>query len=179
MKQEFDLNKKLKQLAERARVTENEIRASIIRNIRSSCSVMERVAKEHTPNSGDGKKRGYNVINNSLQNAWTARYIRSENKKTIGKVILENPKSYAPFVQFGHKLKKHFVPWLYKDSNGTISYETNHNQPMFGIVVGTKTTYVKGVDMIGPARQAFFEKFNLLNDRTVNRILSKRFGEIK
>jgi hypothetical protein len=50
---------------------------------------------------------------------------------------------------------------------------------MFGIVVGTKTTYVKGVDMIGPARQAFFEKFNLLNDRTVNRILSKRFGEIK
>jgi hypothetical protein len=57
---------------------------------------------------------------------------------------------------------------------GTLSYETDHNQPMFGLVVGTKTPYVKGVDMVGPAVKAFIESF----DKSTQKVLDKHLNEI-
>jgi hypothetical protein len=53
-----------------------------------------------------------------------------------------------------------------------LSYETNHNQPLFGLIVGTKTKYVKGVDMITPAIEAFNKTFDELNKRLLDKLMN-------
>jgi hypothetical protein len=164
MKATIDLDKKLRELAKQANAKPKELRQKVMDNARVACEDMVRAAKEHTPNSGDGKKRGLNMISNSLQEAWHADIEKSGKRSQIGKVVLSNDKPYAPFVQNGYNVTKHFVPWLYKDNDGTLSYETNHGQPLFGIVVGTKTKHVAGVDMVGPATKAFNETFDKLNE---------------
>lgn len=153
----FDLDKKLKVLADNAKSMSKSVRKQITKDVLEACDIMVQTAKEHTPHEGDGKKRGFDVISNSLQDGWNADFETSQNSKEVGTVSLTNDKYYAKFVQNGHKVKRHFVPWLYKDGMGTISYETDHGQPLFGLVVGTNTPYVKGVDMVGPAVEAFNE----------------------
>lgn len=171
MNNTFDLAEQLRKLAEEAKGHERALSKGVERNARIACEAMEQAAKDHTPHSGDGKKRGFNVINDSLQESWVAEYKPSQNKKEVGSVSLTNDKHYAIYVQNGHKMTKHFVPWLYKDGMGTLSYETNHAQPLFGLVVGNKTPFVKGVDMVGPAVDAFNESFDELNEQ-----LLKKFG---
>lgn len=174
MKTTFDLSDKLKAFAEQTKKQQKELLKGIEKNARIACKAMEQAAKEHTPHSGDGKKRGWNVISDSLQEAWVAEYSPSQSKKTLGKVTLSNYKSYAKYVQEGHRVSKHFVPWLYKDGAGTLSYETNHNQPLFGLVVGTKTKFVKGVDMVGAAINAFNETFGMLNSKLIKKIFKTK-----
>ena len=171
MNNTFDIADQLKKLAKEANGHERALKKGIEKNARVACEAMEQAAKDHTPHSGDGKKRGFNVINDSLQESWVAEYKPSQNKKEVGSVSLTNDKPYAIYVQNGHKMTKHFVPWLYKDGMGTLSYETNHSQPLFGLVVGDKTPFVKGVDMVGPATDAFNEVFDALNEQ-----LLKKFG---
>jgi hypothetical protein len=173
MKNIIDLNKKLRELAEQTKGHERALRKGIEKNARIACEAMEQAAKKHTPHEGDGKARGFNVISNSLQDSWVAEYTPSANKNEVGTVSLSNDKPYAKYVQEGHRVKKHFVPWLYKDGMGTLSYETNHSQPLFGLVVGTKTPFVKGVDMVGPAVEAFNEKF----DELTKKLMARLFGE--
>lgn len=179
MKSSFDLGKKLNDIAVGAKLQQKALRSGFERNARKACVAMVEAAMEHTPHKGDGKIRGQNMISDSLQKSWVAKYEPAKDKKEIGTVILENKKPYAIYVQKGHKLTKHFVPWLYKDGN-VISYETNHNQKLFGLVVGTKTHYVKGVDMVGPAEEAFNKKFDELNAKLTKsiwvKIKSKWFG---
>lgn len=157
MDRSFDLSEKLRRFAVNASKLPKELKEGITENVTYSCEVMKQTAMEHTPNEFDGKPRGFNVISNSLYNSWDARFEKDESG--FGKVVLENKKSYAKWVQDGHRVKRHFVPWLYKDEMGTLSYETDHNQPLFGLVVGTKTKYVKGIDMVGPAIDAFNDTF--------------------
>lgn len=170
----FDLGDKLRRLARNSEECQKALSKALDQNIEQACEAMEEAAKKHTPHIGDGKRRGFNVINNSLQESWKAEYKPIKNKKHFGKITLTNSKPYAGFVQNGHKVKKHFVPWLYKDGMGTLSYETDHNQPVFGLVVGTKTPYVKGVDMVGPAVKAFFNSF----DEKTQKVLDKHLNEI-
>jgi hypothetical protein len=167
MKVSFDLKSKLEIISEKAAKANKKVMAKIHQNARDACEAMVEAAREHTPHEGDGKRRGFNVISNSLQDSWHAEFQPSQEKNEVGTVKLENTKSYAIYVQRGHKVTKHFVPWLYKDGMGTISYETDHNQPMFGLVVGTKTPYVKGVDMIGPAHDAFNRVFTASTKKTL------------
>lgn len=170
----FDLGDKLSALAKKSDECRRALSKALEGDIEQACEAMEEAAKAATPHEGDGKKRGFNVINNSLQESWHAEYKPIRNKKHFGKITLTNSKSYAAFVQNGHKVKKHFVPWLYKDGMGTLSYETDHNQPMFGLVVGTKTPFVKGVDMVTPAVKAFNRSF----DESVRKTLDKHLNAI-
>lgn len=170
----FELGKKLQQLAKSSLECQKTLSKAFEQNIEQACEAMEEAAKAATPHEGDGKQRGFNVINNSLQESWKAEYKPTKSKRHFGKITLTNSKYYAAFVQNGHKVKKHFVPWLYKDGMGTLSYETDHNQPVFGLVVGTKTPYVKGVDMVGPAVKAFFSSF----DKDTQKVLDKHLNEI-
>lgn len=173
MKTTFDLADKLKRLSKEMNDYGSGLTRGIKRNAITASETMVEVAKENTPNSTDGKKRGFNVISDSLQRSWYSRCRTNFGKKIVCKVTLENTKPYAMFVQNGHYVKRHFVPWLYKDKNGTISYETNHSQPVFGLIVGTKTKYVKGVDMISPALEAFDKEFNRLNIDLINSITKR------
>ena len=110
-----------------------------------------------TPHSGDGKPRGQNVISNSLYNSWHAKYSASGSR--LGYLELDNARPYAKYVQEGHRMARHFVPWLYIDNNGLISRETNHSGKLFGLMVGFNpaTSFVPGVDMTGPGVNAFMD----------------------
>lgn len=166
----FDLAVQLKQFADKAKSIPNAIRKELESNADIASLAMVESAKAHTPHEGDGKKRGFFVISNSLQDSWHVEYKKVRSKAVVGNISLQNDKHYASYVQSGHRVSKHFVPWLYKDGMGTLSYEPNHNQPLFGLVVGTKTPYVKGVDMVGPAVDAFNEKFDELTKETLSKL---------
>lgn len=171
MKKEFKLPQQLKKLLAKSQIAQQKYKLGVRRNAEDACDVMVLAAREHTPHEGDGKKRGFNVITGELEAHWEARFVVHAFSDTVGSVILSNDMQYASYVQNGHRLTRHFVPWLYVDGMGTISYETNHAQPMFGMVVGTKTKYVKGVDMVGPAIKAFNESFKKMNDDLAKQIL--------
>lgn len=177
MKTTFSLSDQLRQFAKDASDAQRALKKGMIENIQNACDVMVNAAKEHTPHEGDGKKRGFNVISNSLQDSWGAEFKKSDKTGELGKVSLFNNKEYAKYVQEGHKVTKHFVPWLYKDDMGTLSYETFHAQPMFGLVVGTKTPYVKGVDMIGPAKEAFNKSMEESNLKLIEDVKKKYFSK--
>ena len=177
MKVTFNLSSKCRAISKNALKIQKKLMAQIRQNARDACEIMQEVARENTPHEGDGKRRGFDVISNSLQDGWHAEFQPSQEPNEVGVVKLENAKYYASYVQNGHKVNKHFVPWLYKDDLGTISYETEHNQPMFGLVVGTKTPYVKGVDMIGPAHAAFERYFMASNKKLFENELGKVFDD--
>lgn len=177
MSAKFDLKDKLKQLSKKSKEARKRLHDGVCQNARDACEVMVEAAREHTPHDGDGKRRGFNVITNSLQEAWHAKFEVSDSGTELGYVHLTNTKDYAGFVQKGHRVPRHFVPWLYKDDLGTLSYETDHAQPMFGLVVGTKTPYVEGVDMVGPAIEAFDKSFKESNELLLDDILNGVFDK--
>ena len=60
---------------------------------------------------------------------------------------------YAAYVNYGHRLDRHFVPGLYvNESSGLLEYDPGAK---VGIVVGTKTTYVEGLHMVDAAREEY------------------------
>ena len=99
-----------------------------------------------TPPTGDSIN-GANTITGTLKSAW-ARDSIIESKKLSDKYIgvLANKMSYASFVNDGHVMDKHFVPGLMINpftgllEKGPPGYEG-------GIMVGTKTKYVQGLNM--------------------------------
>lgn len=151
---EVELSKILEKLSLSAIALERDIKRDVNKAIDKACSAMLKEAKENTPHKGDGKKRGKNMITNELQSSW--RVLKKKRAGITCGVTLVNDKDYAKFVQYGHKLTRHFVPWLYFDGN-VISRSINHGKKLFGIVVGTKTHHVDGIDMTGPAIKSFNE----------------------
>lgn len=57
--------------------------------------------------------------------------------------ILANNMQYASYVNDGHRVDKHYVPGLI--ANGSLLEKADPSEG--GIMVGTKTTYVKGLYM--------------------------------
>ena len=169
MKTSFNLSKQLRRYSSKVQNSRTSIKRGIEKNAVEACKAAELVIKAHTPHSNDGKQRGFNVISDSLYHAWQVRYTPVDGKE-FGIITFENSRPYARFVQDGHRVSKHFVPWLYKDG-AVLSYETNHNQPLFGLVVGTKTPFVKGVDMLGPGKKEFQKVFALLNAKLFEKTL--------
>lgn len=157
----FNLSKQFDGFIREVNKSQHTIKKNVERNAKKACVAMVEKAKSLTPNSNDGKRRGANMISNRLVNSWVGEY-KVENGKFLT-VTLTNLQPYATFVQKGHKVKKHFVPWLYISDSGYLSYEKNHNQPLFGLTVGVKAKRVEGVDMIGPSIKVFEDTFNRLN----------------
>ena len=173
MRQAFNLGSKLKAFGLDIARMHKDMLTQLRKNAEISCVAMTDAAKQATPHSGDGKRRGFNVISDSLQKSWVGRFTHGSTRKVFGRIILENSRPYAIFVQKGHKVKKHFVPWLYIDSGGNLSRATHRGGKMFGLVVGTKTPYVKGVDMITPAINAFNSAFYDLSKDIVKDSMEK------
>lgn len=171
MNSTFDLAKQLKRYASLMRDISPELKKGVEDNARKACIEAEAAVKAKTPHPGDGKQRGQNMITGGLQSSWHVTY-EPQNGTTIGTVQFRNDKPYAEYVQSGHRVTKHFVPWLYKDGN-ILSREINHNQPLFGLVVGGKTPFVKGIDMVGAGTKKFNEVFRKLNQELFKRMFSK------
>lgn len=123
------------------------------KNIRGALGETLKAVRASTPHAGDGRPRGVNMISNSLFNSWHANY--SAHGSKLGFLELSNARPYAKYVQEGHRVTRHFVPWLYIGGNGLINRETNHSGRLFGLTVGVPETYVPGIDMTGPAVQTF------------------------
>lgn len=109
-------------------------------------------ATEATPPKA-GRLAGPNMLTGELKQHWaTDSQVEpdvSSNKLTS---YLANNKEYASYVDQGHRMDKHFVPGLYIDENGQLARDLSAK---VGLVVGTKTKYVKGEFMVDKAKEAY------------------------
>ena len=110
------------------------------------------VATEATPPKA-GRLAGPNMLTGELKQHWaTDSQVEpdvSGNKLTS---YLANNKEYASYVDQGRRMDKHFVPGLYIDENGQLARDLTGK---VGLVVGTKTKYVKGEFMVDKAKEAY------------------------
>ena len=103
-------------------------------------------ATEKTPPNGGIPIAGTGTRSGELAQHWTTDSITnpmggalSGGKSYVTK--LANNMQYASYVNDGHRVDKHFVPGLI--INGSMLEKVGPEWGM-GIIVGTKTTYVKG-----------------------------------
>ena len=99
-----------------------------------------RIATEKTP-PNDGTLAGTNMRSGQMAQHWgtdsiTKPVVMGESVKTE----LNNNMQYASYVNDGHRVDKHFVPGLI--INGNLLERSPDGSG--GLVVGTKTSYVKG-----------------------------------
>lgn len=105
------------------------------------------------PKKGTGSLKGTHTRTGELKQHWATDSV-VEPLVTGGKyeTFLRNDKEYASYVDQGHRMDKHFVPGLYVDENGVLNYDPTAK---VGLVVGTKTKYVKGEFMVDKAKEAY------------------------
>lgn len=99
-----------------------------------------RVATENTP-PNDGTLAGTNMRSGELAQHWATD---SQTTPVVSggsvRTALANNMQYASYVNDGHRVDKHFVPGLVK--NGGLLERSPDGSG--GLMVGTKTTYVRG-----------------------------------
>ena len=124
-------------------------------------------ATEATPPKA-GRLAGPNMLTGELKQHWaTDSQVEpdvSSNKLTS---YLANNKEYASYVDQGHRMDKHFVPGLYIDENGQLARDLSAK---VGLVVGTKTKYVKGEFMVDKAREAYEKAVLAQLDEEIERL---------
>ena len=132
-----------------------------------------RAATEKTPPTADGLA-GTNTRSGELKAPWATdsvaepmiyRYSGRNEYETLGK----NNVSYASYVDQGHRMDKHFVPGLI--INPVTDQLEKVDPDVGGIMVGTKTSYVRGVFMSEAGRDAY-EVYAL---KELNRLLREVF----
>lgn len=83
---------------------------------------------------------------------------------------LNNNMKYASYVNDGHRMDRHFVPGLYVNPfSGKLEYDPSKKKKV-GIMVGTKTFYVKGLHITDKARKAYSKALKIEADRQVGRL---------
>ncbi len=150
--------------------------------------ILERVAKDATlraieaaedatppkANTGRGPYIGTNTISGELKAHWAT----DSKVEPIGGAlsggsthvtILANDKEYASYVNDGHRMDRHFVPGLYiNPHSGLLEYDP---KAKVGIVVGTKTRYVKGEFMVDKAKAAYEKTVLAELDKEIARLM--------
>ena len=103
-----------------------------------------RVATENTPPNGGAGIAGTNMRSGQMAQHWD---LDSQTKPIYSggsaQTVLANDMQYASYVNDGHRVDKHYVPGLI--ANGNLLERIDPD--VGGIMVGTKTTYVKGLYM--------------------------------
>lgn len=109
-------------------------------------------ATEATPPKA-GRLAGPNMLTGELKQHWaTDSQVEPDGSGNKLTSYLANNKEYASYVDQGHRMDKHFVPGLYIDENGQLARDLSAK---VGLVVGTKTKYVKGEFMVDKAKDAY------------------------
>lgn len=148
----------------RARLAELSARAPNLDRGIADCAAkatwkaIERAIELTPPNTfGEDEQRGVNMITGELAQHWA---IDSQIAPTAANgymTVLANDKEYASYVDEGHDVDKHFVPGLYIDpKTGLLSYDPKRKKKI-GLMVGTKTTRVKGLHITDAAREVYDE----------------------
>lgn len=109
------------------------------------------------PKKGTGSLKGTHTRTGELKQHWATDSIIEPMGGALSggssfTTFLKNSMEYASYVNQGHRMDKHFVPGLYMDKNGVLNYDPARD---VGLVVGTKTKYVKGEFMVDKAREAY------------------------
>ena len=124
-----------------------------------------RVATEHTPPNG-AKLAGTGTRTGQMAGHWA---LDSQTQSVNGVAVLANNMQYASYVNDGHRMDKHFVPGLI--INGDLIEKVPAE--FGGLVVGTKTTYVKGLYMKEAAIRKWRKVVRTELDRRVREVLTK------
>ena len=116
-------------------------------------------AIEETPSKEDGKMRGKNTISGNLKASWSGTKLATDKNEVY--FYLQNDAYYASYVDKGHSMDQHYVLGLYVNPlNGLLEFEPDREKAIregLGIMVGTKTSWVEGLDMTGKAKETFNE----------------------
>lgn len=117
-----------------------------------------RVATENTP-PNNAEIAGSNTRSGQMAQHWQTDSITKPMFGALsgGKeftTVLANNMQYASYVNDGHRVDKHFVPGLIVNGGmlEKLSDDWSYGQ---GIIVGTKTTYVKGLYMTEKAKKKY------------------------
>ena len=129
---------------------------------------VEAAVEATPPNKKTGRVPGPNMVTGELAEHWATDSV-VEPLVTGGKyeTFLNNDKEYASYVDQGHRLNKHFVPGLYIDENGQLARDLTAK---VGLVVGTKTKYVKGEFMVDKAKEAYEKAVLAQLDEEIERL---------
>ena len=109
------------------------------------------------PKKGTGSLKGTHTRTGELKQHWATDSITEPMGGALSggssyTTFLKNSMEYASYVDQGHRMDKHFVPGLYIDENGQLARDLTGK---VGLVVGTKTRYVKGEFMVDKAKEAY------------------------
>lgn len=124
------------------------------------------------PKKGTGSLKGTHTRTGELKQHWATDSIIEPMGGALSggssfTTFLKNSMEYASYVDQGHRMDKHFVPGLYVDENGALNYDPARD---VGLVVGTKTKYVKGEFMVDKAREAYEKAFLTELDKEIARL---------
>ncbi len=159
------LERKLQQLqADLPRILEQTAKLATMKAV-------EAAAEATPPKAGTGRGGyiGKNMLTGELSAAWNKDSIKEPIKVGNSYItILGNNQEYASYVENGHVLNKHFVPGLYIDEDGLLS---RHLDGSGGLVVGTKTRWVKGEFMAEKGKRAYQQAVESLLRKEIERVL--------
>ena len=119
------------------------------------------------PKAGGDRLPGVNTVTGELKAHWETDSVTEPQKVGDGYVtFLANDMEYASYVNNGHRMDRHFVPGLYVDG-GQLNYDPTAK---VGLVVGTKTTYVKGEFMVDKGKEAYQKAVEEILDGEIRRL---------
>ena len=120
------------------------------------------------PKAGGDRLPGVNTVTGELKAHWETDSVTEPQNVGGGYVtFLANDMEYASYVNNGHRMDRHFVPGLYVDENGQLNYDP---AAKVGLVVGTKTTYVKGEFMVDKGKEAYQKAVEEILDGEIRRL---------
>ena len=119
--------------------------------------------------TGRGPYIGTNTVTGELKAHWaTDSRAEPQIDGTSYQTELNNGMEYASYVDQGHRMDRHFVPGLYiNPESGLLEYDPSAE---VGLVVGTKTRYVKGEFMVDKAKEAYEKTVLTELDREIRRL---------
>lgn len=134
----------------------------------ATLAAVDAAAEATPPKSGRGEHFGTNTLTGELKSHWATDSVTEPETASNSYVThLNNNLEYASYVNDGHRMDRHFVPGLYVSEAGVLEYDPAAD---VGIVVGTKTKYVKGEFMVDKAKESY--------QNTLEAILDEKIGEL-
>ena len=143
------LEERVKQLQKAEKQIDQAIRRAAMD---ATLRAIEKAVEETPPTSG--RLRGTNTRTGEMKQHWVTDSKPGPVKRGSTYVTyLANNRQYASFVDQGHRMDKHFVPGLVlNEESGMLEYNPDKKG---GIVVGTKTKYVRGLFIVDKAKREY------------------------
>lgn len=126
-----------------------EAEKQVMRAMKDATIAAIEAAGNATPPNGKAELAGTNTRTGQLSNHWALDSISKPYKYASAiRTELKNSMQYASYVNFGHRMDRHFVPGL-RPNGGLLEFFDPSTLPdnEKGIMVGTRTKYVKGLYM--------------------------------